>query len=162
MITFLSGLRYSNNETKVAFDIYSMRARPFSNTPSYSLLFYFEDEDDEAMPTLNKNHILKLIELSVPAALQTWECKMVTLSLGICIYKRTVLRVGKTNIFYFLQGLYNYTRLLMVVYYTFAKTSCQILYTGPSNCGNTIGQCFSQCLLAITCTFYLKWQLRLG
>lgn len=104
MITFLSGLRYSNNKTKVAFDIYSMHDRPFSNTPSYSLLFYFEDEGDDAMPTLNTNHILKLVESSVPAALQTWECKMVTLVLGICIYKRTVLRVGKTNIFYFYRG----------------------------------------------------------
>lgn len=81
MITFISGLRYSNNKTKVAFDICSTHDRPFSNTPSYSLLFDFEDEDDDAKPTLNMNHILKLVESSVPAALQTWESKMVTLDL---------------------------------------------------------------------------------
>lgn len=83
-----------------------MRDRPFTNTPSHSLLFYFEGEDDDAMPTLNTTHIHKLVELFVPAALQTWKCKMVALyepdpCYMYSINKRTVLSVGKPNIFYF-------------------------------------------------------------
>lgn len=134
-----------------------MHDRPFSNTPSYSLLFSFEDEDDDAMPTLNTNHILKLVESSVPAALQTWVCKMVTLSLGICIYKRTVLRVGKTNIFYF-TGVIQLHKFINGSILHF----CQDILANFIHTLQIVGILYRAILLAITHTFYLKWQLRLG